>query len=372
MYNIEQSMIRLIFIGGFLGAGKTTALTIIAESLLSRGIKVGILTNDQTENLVDTEIVKIKLSHKNIPIEEVTKGCFCCQFHSLIDRINAIASTKNRPEVILAEPVGSCTDLIASVINPIKKYYRDRFEIAPFTVLVEPNRLNNFLKNAGLFPKEVMYIFDKQMEEADIIALNKIDTLHKDQIENLLSYLKSRYPGKPVIALSIKQKIGIEKWINMLFDSFPTKALQHIDYGKYAKGEAKLGWLNAIIKMRSSTKEYVNKFSLDLLISIKQKFLNMKAEIGHLKFIVSTGNKMLHGSLTSVKDEPKLEGDDLSSENEWIFIINVRANMNPEDLSKMIMSTIEKVSGTYKIMCKILRLTSLAPTYPNPPYILRQ
>ena len=66
---------------------------------------------------------------QGFPVEEITGGCFCCRFHTLVeaaDRLNAEA----RPDVFLAEPVGSCTDLRASVSYPLRRMYGAAFEIA--------------------------------------------------------------------------------------------------------------------------------------------------------------------------------------------------------------------------------------------------
>ena len=46
--------LRFVLIGGFLGAGKTTALARLARHYRQRGQRVGLITNDQAQNLVDT------------------------------------------------------------------------------------------------------------------------------------------------------------------------------------------------------------------------------------------------------------------------------------------------------------------------------
>lgn len=43
-----------MFDGGFLGAGKTTAVGKLAGRLTEKGLRVGLITNDQGRNLVDT------------------------------------------------------------------------------------------------------------------------------------------------------------------------------------------------------------------------------------------------------------------------------------------------------------------------------
>src|SRR5512134_3557969 len=97
--------VKLIFAGGFLGSGKTTALAALAQRLIRRGLRVGIITNDQSANLVDTVIVRQMLSELGVPVEEVVEGCFCCKFDQLIDQMEKILA--HNPDVLMGEPVGS-------------------------------------------------------------------------------------------------------------------------------------------------------------------------------------------------------------------------------------------------------------------------
>lgn len=68
-------------IGGFLGAGKTTALGKLAKRLADQGRRVGLITNDQGRNLVDTAMLR----SQGFATEEIPGGCFCCRFNSLVD-----------------------------------------------------------------------------------------------------------------------------------------------------------------------------------------------------------------------------------------------------------------------------------------------
>src|SRR3954466_16020667 len=102
--------LRFVMVGGFLGAGKTTALARLARFYTSRGQKVGLVTNDQAAHLVDTT----SLRSQGFAVEETAGACFCCRFDDLVDRVGRLEA-QERPDVILAEPVGSCTDLVATV-----------------------------------------------------------------------------------------------------------------------------------------------------------------------------------------------------------------------------------------------------------------
>ena len=90
-----------------------------------------------------------------------------------------------RPDVFIAEPVGSCTDLVATVTYPLRRIYGDDFSIAPVSVLVDPVRARRVLglEEGGKFSSKVLYIYRKQLEEADIIVINKIDLLDRAPTE---------------------------------------------------------------------------------------------------------------------------------------------------------------------------------------------
>src|SRR5713101_8266816 len=188
--------LRFIMIGGFLGAGKTTTISRLARHYLNQGQKVGLVTNDQAQDLVDTN----SLRAQGFAVEEVAGACFCCRFDDLIGKVGRL-QVGERPDVILAEPVGSCTDLVATVIQPLRDLYGERFEVAPYPVLFKPSHGLRILRGqrtevrrqksehfepqsliseaprGGGFSPKAAYIFRKQLEEADAIVINRIDDL---------------------------------------------------------------------------------------------------------------------------------------------------------------------------------------------------
>ena len=107
---------RYIMIGGFLGAGKTTAVARLAQELSAQGQRVGLITNDQGSGLVDTAVLRAR----GFATEEISGGCFCCRFNSLLDAAGKL-TISTRPDVFIAEPVGSCTDLVATVTYPLRR-----------------------------------------------------------------------------------------------------------------------------------------------------------------------------------------------------------------------------------------------------------
>ena len=89
---------RLMFISGFLGAGKTTCIARMAGLLSAAGQRVAIVANDQSDGLIDTQLGT--LSAKT---SQVAGGCFCCRSDELAKILRGQAASL-RPPVILAEP----------------------------------------------------------------------------------------------------------------------------------------------------------------------------------------------------------------------------------------------------------------------------
>src|ERR1700680_314240 len=180
-----------IMVGGFLGAGKTTAMLRLPEHLTTPGRRGGVITNDQRHGLVDTSIVEAK----GYPVQEITGGCFCCRFNSLTDAADRLTRDA-RPDVFLAEPVGSCTDLKATVQYPLRRLYGDDYRVAPLSVLVDPMRASRVLglESGRSFSSKVLYVYEKQLEEADLLVINKSDLLDAARREALQRAVSSRFP----------------------------------------------------------------------------------------------------------------------------------------------------------------------------------
>ena len=219
---------RYLMIGGFLGAGKTTAILKIADRLKQQGLRVGLISNDQSIGLVDTGM----FAASGFSVEEITGGCFCCKFNSLLDASKKLAAGSS-PDVFIAEPVGSCTDLKATVDYPLRRLYGEDYEVAPLSVLVDPVRALRILgvEQGKSFTDKVAYIYGKQLEEADILVINKTDLLSPERLEALRAALAARYPKAKIVAASVRQDKGIDGWLaDILNGSAKTSGAMTVDY----------------------------------------------------------------------------------------------------------------------------------------------
>jgi len=366
--------VKLIFAGGFLGSGKTTALAWLAKHAIEQGMKVGIITNDQSENLADTVIVRAMLTELDVPVEEVVKGCFCCKFDELINHMEKILI--HNPDVILGEPVGSCTDFVAAVANPIKIHYREAFTFAPFSTMIDPDRVRELLlkETETNFPEEVSYLFQKQLEEADIILLNKIDLLDQKEKDRLLSELKEKLGEKELMAISAKNGDGMQALLEILLSGRPgaNTVLRQIDYDRYAIAEAVLGWLNAAVKIKSSEPFNSGDFLYKLGSTLQEAFVRNNAEIGHLKFVITSAGKSMWGNVTALSGEPSISSEQLGNLSKGTLLVNARVRIDPGELEAIVRDSLKNISQQTGVSSEIDDLQCFSPAYPEPPHMIRE
>jgi Ni2+-binding GTPase involved in maturation of urease and hydrogenase len=360
--------VRIVLVGGFLGAGKTTALVALAAHFRGQGLSVAVITNDQAANLVDTAIVQ----NQAVSTAEVAGGCFCCRFTDLLDAFERVLP--HQPDIILCEPVGSCTDMAATVLNPLRLFYRDTFTLAPFTVLVDPTRARQLLLDTEApFAPEVGYIFEKQLEEADLIAVSKMDTLTVADAEALQTALSLRF-GKPVLTISATAGDGIPAWAEPLQGGVNTGAsvLPDLDYDRYARGEAVLGWLNATATVSSDRPFPAETLLESVLRDMEGVCAESGAEIAHLKAsFTADGDLAARAHITRTGESPNVFATSpASAVTAGILTLNARVEIDPGRLGGAAVSAIQRGAASSGATARIDALQSFSPAYPRPPYRL--
>lgn len=353
---------RLILAGGFLGAGKTTLLWEAASRIVKQGQKVGLVTNDQAPGLVDTAL----LSRNEIKVAEVSGSCFCCNFNGLIDALKQV-STEADANIIIAEPVGSCTDLSATILQPLKKNLKGELIVSPFTVLADPNRLKAILSGGktGLHPSAA-YIFEKQLEESDIIVISKADLIDKNELELLKEKARLRFPCAEVMSISAVTGEGIEVWLGeVLSRNDAGKKIAEVDYETYAEGEAVLGWLNTTLALSGKAIDWDN-FACSLMQSLSLQFDAMNAPVGHVKILVESESGFIAGNLVGTAESLSFRGSAGLGDSARMTL-NARVEMTPKKLENIVRKTIEVISGN-RITAQVLAHHCLSPGRPNPTY----
>lgn len=359
--------IRFMMIGGFLGAGKTTTIGKLAAHYVAAGKNVGLVTNDQAYDLVDTHTLR----DQGFNVGEVPGACFCCKFDDLIDTVGDLPGAET-PDIVIAEPVGSCTDLFATVIQPMKELFGDRFEMGPLIVLLKPSHGKKILaenKGRGFSPK-AEYIFLKQLEEADAIVVNKVDRLSDDEQADLLRLVGERFPDADAFGLSAREGIGMERLVEVA-GSEPAKRqkLMEMDYQTYAEGEAELGWLNCQVAAKSNSEDSkfdLDKLVLELVAGIGSRLKDAGAEVAHLKVMGQTLNDSAIANMVSSSTESELS---LASEIKAAsadLLVNARVAASPEELEAAVRAETKALSEVFGAELTVGNMQSFRPGKPEP------
>jgi len=354
---------RLYLVGGFLGSGKTTAITTAAKMLLRESVSAGVIINDQGSQLVDTAFA----DSLNIPNSEIKNGCFCCNYEQFYSAIQHLNSTIH-PDIIFAEAVGSCADLVAAIVKPLMRV-DPVFEIV-LSVFADGAVLLSLLEGRSSFISEdVQYVYKKQLEEAGILIVNKSDTLSKNEISKIRLLLELEYPDKKLLFQDSRDETSVKKWLDATMEngSYKTFTSLAINYDKYAAGEAALTWLDALVTIHSKDKAI--KRSYEFIEEMVDAISLKKLPIGHLKFFIQSAahqQKISYapGERTNKKDW----NQDIVADHATV-LVNARVETNPEELKQIFFQAINKLEDQ-NCYVEVFNLASFQPGYPKPTYRL--
>lgn len=357
---------KVVIVGGFLGSGKTTLLWAAAKQLMAMGKRVGLITNDQAPDLVDTTF----LLAQGLDVREVAGSCFCCNFEWLLRSIGELEEAV-RADVLLAEPVGSCTDLSATLLQPLKKRLKREVSLAPLSVLVDPHRAWAVLGDGdpGMHPSAA-YIFRKQLEEADRILVNKADLLPDGEFPLLAKRLSRAYPEIPVRRISSRTGGGIGEWLDDIFsDPRAGMRLLDIDYGTYAEGEAVMGWLNGEIRLAAAGGSLPEGDSIcrTLMEDLRDAFRIRQAAVGHVKLLLEAGGGHVAANLVRADGEVEVRGEPGPPASEARMILNARVEIAPKQLERIVLEQLDRLADG-GIGVRVVSLRSLSPAAPVPTY----
>jgi G3E family GTPase len=357
-----MNRIRFVMVGGFLGAGKTTTLARLARFYQGRGQRVGLVTNDQAADLVDTD----SLRAQGLAVEEVAGACFCCRFDNLVERVGKLRESQAL-DMILAEPVGSCTDLVATVVQPLKTLYGQDFEVAPYPVLFKPSHGLQILRGEPGFSPRAAYLFIKQLQEADAIVLNRIDELSPAQVEELASLVREQFGGVPVLRMSAKTGAGLEALTALLDQQGPFgRKLLDIDYDTYAEAEAELGWLNSTVQVRSRTALALDDLLVAVVTQLQKQLARRGAEVAHVKVIGLAAGVFGVANLIASGMRPELSIPSHTQVRELDLVINARVALDPAVLEGEVRRAVEAACSACQASPAFGKTQSFRPGRPMP------
>ena len=235
-------------LSGFLGAGKTTLLNQVLNN--REGRRVAVIVNDMSEVNIDAALVErggAELSRTEEKLVEMSNGCICCTLRDdLLVEVSRLAQ-EGRFDYLLIESTG--------ISEPIPVAQTFTFEDENGVSLGDVSRLDtmvtvvdgaNFLldynkaeslqeRGESLGEEDQRTVTDlliDQIEFADVIVLNKMDLVTKEQALEVEAIIKALNPGAELIPTSQSQ-VPLERVLDTkLFD--------------YEKAEASAGWIREL------------------------------------------------------------------------------------------------------------------------------
>ena len=357
---MQTGGMKIYLIGGFLGSGKTTAVSQAALELMRQGRRVAVITNDQGSRQVDTAYVH----SQGIPVKQVADGCFCCQYDQLDGHLRHFISEMD-PEYVFAESVGSCTDLIATVAKPLASMFPG--SSICISIFADAELVSSLMfGRASFISEEIQYLYKKQLMEADLLIMNKTDLLMESQRLALQQRLRHEYPSKKILCQDSRNSDHIEEWLKNLRDWKTNGARQslELEYDQYAKGEMQLSWLDYRVDIQSS-KEPVSQVLQAFIKSVHQVLKKEMGFVGHVKFLVEANGTTVKVSLTSTEDDIHRLAT-LPEAFQATMTINARVQGQPEWLGTTMTQCILEINKRPGVTLVAGEASVFTPGYPHP------
>jgi G3E family GTPase len=195
---------EMLIVAGFLGSGKTTLLLSVIERLIERtGKKVVVIVNDFGTVGIDGKV----MTKYGLNVKELASGCICCTLGAdLLQTVQDIESSI-APDIIVIEPTGVADP--SAIVNAMTLYEGNGLSRIMSAVIVDASRFDVILKALGR-------PLTKQVESADLILINKMDTVSASEIERMSAALRDINRTKPIIPISATEGMNVDKVVDAM------------------------------------------------------------------------------------------------------------------------------------------------------------
>ena len=346
-------MSRYLIFSGFLGAGKTTSMLAFADWFQSRGTIPAILVNDLgAKDLVDG----IYTEDAGFCCDEITGDCICYQTDELLSKLRRFRDSSGA-EIIFSDIPGCGIGALDHVYHTLARLYPGEFTLCPFTAVADPERLRTLMpEQADLhLPEEMRFLFDAQLREAEVILLNKIDTLTPAQREEYRAFLTETYPQARVFLISARTGEGVATAAEYLYTAESTLPAPDIGYGSAAfiAAERRLSWYDRRCFLKRETAIDGNAFLSDLFGAVREKLRAAGRNVPHLKAYADGGAESAKASLLGIDDPVEFDRRFTSPQCELRLVLNARAACESEVLDFLMDAALRETCARHGLRLRV-------------------